>query len=184
MGCGNLTGQLLQNPRVLRKKKAGFLGNGTVSLLALAFAALVVASAFWAPQSASGQTQACAMVQINPTGDPRSVESAPVALSGDGTHIAFFSTANLVNDENPDRNQELFVSDVTNPNMITTRQITHTSARDSIDHRFSITIDGGKVAFASTMDIDNGNTNHAWQIFVYDATNGITQITHSTDATR
>src|SRR5215510_5568389 len=89
-----------------RNTKAGFSGNGTISLPVLAFAALVVASAFWAQQSASAQTQACAIIQMNPTGDFRSSESAPVALSGDGTHIAFFSSANLVNNENPDGNQE------------------------------------------------------------------------------
>src|SRR5262245_35197810 len=103
MGCGHFTGQLLQNPRVLRNKTAGFSGHGSISLPVLAVWALAVTSAFWTQQSASAQTQSCAIVQITKTtGENVPGYSVPPAISADGTHIAFLSSANIVNNENPD----------------------------------------------------------------------------------
>ena len=127
--------------------------------------------------------QSCTNVQITSTIGNNvfdGLDAVPPVISGDGTHIAFVSSADIVNNENPDLNQELFLYDGTTQ---TTNQITHTTARDFLHHQFSITIDGGKIAFSSTLNINDENTNQAQQIFVYDAaSSNITQITHITNA--
>src|SRR5215472_12687281 len=139
MACGQLTGSL-QNSGVFRNKQACFSYDGRISLPALAFTALVVTSAFWGQQPASAQTQACAIVQITTTtGENVPGYSVPPAISADGTHIAFLSSANIVNNENPDLNQELFIYDA---NSSTTKQITHTVAPEVVHQQFSITIGG------------------------------------------
>jgi len=149
--------------------------NGGIPLPALAFAALVVTSVFWGQQPASAQTTSCSIIQITKTTGDNVPTSVPPMISADGTHVAFVSSANIVNNENPDLNNELFLYDVTTH---TTKQITHTVAPDFALQQFSITFGGEKVAFASTLDINNVNTNHGLQIFIYDDGSGsITPIT-------
>src|SRR5437016_6626757 len=124
MRRGQLTGRSLQNLRALRNKKAGLPDYGSISLAVLAFAALVVTSVFWGQQSASAQIPSCTTVQITSTTGYNvfyGLDATPPAISGDGTHIAFVSSANIVGSENSDLNQELFVYDGTKQ---TTKQIT------------------------------------------------------------
>src|SRR5689334_22775244 len=73
--------------------------NGSLPLRALGFAALVVTLVFWGQQPASAQSQSCSIVQVTKTTGNNVPESygTPPLISADGTHIAFFSSANLVN---------------------------------------------------------------------------------------
>jgi Tol biopolymer transport system component len=124
------------------------IGNGSALLHVLAFAALLVTSMFWGQQPASAQTQSCTIAQItDTTGDNVPAYSVPALISADGTHIVFLSSANIVDNENPDLNNELFLYDV---NTHTSKQITHTVAPVVVHQQFSITLDGRRVAFSST----------------------------------
>jgi Tol biopolymer transport system component len=107
--------------------------------------------------------------------DDASGFSTEPAVSGDGTHVAFRSTADLTGD-NPDHNFEIFLHDTTTG---TTTQLTDTTVGSSVNA--SITGDGTYVAFASNADHTGDNDDGNNEIFQHDTTAGTT--TQLTDTT-
>ena len=98
------------------------------------------------------------------------------SISGDGSRIAFDSTADLTGG-NPDGNREIFVYDRANG----FTQVTNTAAAagiGGINVTASISGNGTCVAFVSFADLTGGNGDHGEEIFLYNAvTSNITQIT-------
>jgi len=106
-----------------------------------------------------------------PTGD---VSGAP-SINADGTRIAFRSDADI-NGGNPEGNREIYLFDTTT-GIFT--QITFETAGGSRGP--SINADGTRIAFRSDADINGGNPDGNFEIYLFDTTTGIfTQITDET----
>ena len=109
------------------------------------------------------------------THEPVEFESRGASINADGTRIAFRSDANL-SGGNPDGNFEIYLFDTTTG--ITT-QITFETA--GVSRGPSINADGTRIAFRSDADINDGNPDGNFEIFIFDMTSGIfTQITDET----
>lgn len=93
------------------------------------------------------------------------------SISSDGTQIAFRSTANL-GGGNADANQEVFLWRSAGP---TTTQITATTGGSS--DGVSLAADGSRMAFKSSRDLTGANSDLTNEIFAWDETGGITQLT-------
>jgi len=103
-------------------------------------------------------------------------ESRGPSIDADGTRIAFRSTANI-NSGNPEGNFEIYLFDTTT-GIFT--QITDDPVEDS--RSASIDADGTRIAFRSTANINSGNTEGNFEIYLFDTTTGIfTQITDETE---
>ena len=89
------------------------------------------------------------------------------AVSGDGKIVVFASNEDLVG-RNADRNSEIFVFDGA-----TLKQLTQTEPAASVsrlsDGNFqpSITSDGRLVVFSSNRDLSGANSDHSYEIFLY-----------------
>ena len=95
------------------------------------------------------------------------------SISGDGTRIAFDSTADLTGG-NPDGSREIFVHDTATG----FTQVTNSSGSLSLCVNPSISGNGTCVAFVSFADLTGGNADHGEEIFLFNAVNSnITQIT-------
>ena len=93
------------------------------------------------------------------------------SISGNGSRIAFRSTANL-GGGNADANQEIFLWSSTGP---TTTQVTVTTGGSSDGP--SLSSDGTRLALRSNRDlVPGGNTDLTNEIYAYDGS-GLTQIT-------
>ena len=128
-------------------------------------------------ESRSGRAKASSVGSSKP---PRpSASSSPRAsgssdgpsISSDGTQIAFRSTANL-GGGNADANQEVFLWRSAGP---TTTQITATTGGSS--DGVSLAADGSRMAFKSSRDLTGANSDLTNEIFAWDETGGITQLT-------
>jgi len=107
--------------------------------------------------------------------DETAGDSSSPSINADGTRIAFFSTADI-NGGNPELNFEIYLFDTTT-GIIT--QITDETAGGSSSP--SINADGTRIAFHSTADINGGNPDGNFEIYLFDTTTGIiTQITDET----
>jgi len=96
------------------------------------------------------------------------------SISADGTRIAFESDADITG-MNPDGNQEIFLFDMTT-GIIT--QITDTMVVGKFASNPSISGNGLFIAFASNADINGGNPDGNFEIFLFDTTTGMfTQVT-------
>jgi Tol biopolymer transport system component len=82
------------------------------------------------------------------------------AINSVGTRIAFASAANI-NGGNPDVNDEIFLFDTST---MSTTQITHET--DGFSASPSISSDGTRIAFLSTADINGGNPEGNFEIFL------------------
>jgi len=97
------------------------------------------------------------------------------SINADGTRIAFESEADI-NGGNPEGNFEVYLFD-TATGIIT--QITDETAGNSFDP--SINADGTRIAFYSDADINGGNPDGSFEVYLFDTTTGIiTQITDET----
>jgi uncharacterized repeat protein (TIGR01451 family) len=95
------------------------------------------------------------------------------SISGDGTRIAFDSTADLTGG-NPDGSREIFVYDTATG----FTQVTNSTGFLSLSVNASISGNGTCVAFVSFADLTGGNADHGEEIFLFNAvTSNITQIT-------
>ena len=83
------------------------------------------------------------------------------SISGDGTRVAFSSTADL-SGGNPDSSAEIFLYDTATA---TLTQITNSAAGHSSTSP-SISGDGTRVAFSSTADLTGGNADGSEEIFL------------------
>jgi len=100
-------------------------------------------------------------------------QSTKPSINGDGTRIAFVSTANITN-ENPEGNREIYLYDTTTG----FTQITNENGFSDISTDPSINDDGTRIAFSSDADINDGNSEGNEEIYLYDTDTGeITQIT-------
>ena len=94
------------------------------------------------------------------------------SINGDGTRIAFHSSANLTGG-NADGNEEIFLFDV---NSSTFTQITNAATGNSFIP--SINGDGTRIAFHSSANLTGGNADGRSEIFLFDAvTNRLSQVT-------
>jgi uncharacterized repeat protein (TIGR01451 family) len=108
-------------------------------------------------------------------------------LNGDGSRLAFWSTADLIKGANSDGNIELFYGKIDQVHScITVTQIT--SSTGGILEGFnlgpSINAAGTKIAFFSDRDLVGSNTDHNFEIFLASVTGSgasITQMTSTTD---
>lgn len=98
------------------------------------------------------------------------------SVNGDGTRIAFGSTADFIG-LNPDGSTEIFLFDITTA-MFT--QITRTPMGGSKNP--SISADGTRVAFVAGADLTGDNPDWNEEIFLFDSTTGtLTQVTATSD---
>ncbi len=97
------------------------------------------------------------------------------SINADGTRIAFDSDANI-NGGNPEGNDEIYLFD-TATGIFT--QITDETAGFSVNP--SINADGTRIAFVSNANINGGNPDGNFEIYLFDTATGIfTQITDET----
>jgi uncharacterized repeat protein (TIGR01451 family) len=108
-------------------------------------------------------------------------------LNGDGSQLAFWSTADLVKGANSDGNIELFYGKVDRGrSCITVTQITSSTGGILTGFNLgpSINADGTKIAFFSDRDLVGSNTDYNFEIFLASITDSgisMTQITSTTD---
>ena len=108
--------------------------------------------------------------------DTEDGSNGDASVSGDGSRIAFGSTADIVPGLNPDLNSEIFVYDTGGPSI---SQITATTGSGT-DQPW-ISADGTRTAFASWGDLTGGNPDGNLELFVHDAiTSTTTQATSTT----
>ncbi len=118
-------------------------------------------------------TTAGVITQI--TDDPVEPSSSP-SINSDGTRIAFQTRADI-NGGNPDGNREIYLFDTTN-GIFT--QITDDPSGDS-SFGPSINSDGTRIAFITNANINGGNPDGSFEIYLFDTTSGVfTQITDET----
>jgi len=137
-----------------------------ILVTAIACISCSVATLLWETPQAHAQTLGCGISQIAPAAASAFLgyPSRP-SISADGSKIAFASSADLTGN-NPDGNSEIFLYDRT-ANSFT--QITTTVGRTS--EQPSISADGTRIAFVSSMDVAPFlNPNAYLNIVLYDAT--------------
>jgi Tol biopolymer transport system component len=120
--------------------------------------------------------------QLTATTGSSTVQSSP-AISGDGTRIAFLSSADLTGG-NADRTTELFLFDTTTG---TTTQLTSTPGSNKAGFAISnlapaIDAAGTRIVFVSDADLTGGNPDGDPELFLLDTTTGTTtQLTATID---
>ncbi len=154
-------------------KKVLLYSKKALGLLTLTL--LLFSSSLILNHTAEAQQLACPSQFIEQITDETSGDSRETSINADGTRIAFRSTADI-NGGNPEGNQEIYLFD-TRTGIFT--QITDETAGAS---RFpSINADGTRIAFESSLNINGGNPNGNFEIYLFDTTTGIfTQITDET----
>jgi Tol biopolymer transport system component len=123
----------------------------------------------------SAQSLLCDISQITfTTGGGNS----SVALSDDGARLAFLSSRDLTGG-NADGNFEIFLYN-TQPGSFT--QVTNSTAEMAFTNfDLSISGNGTRIAFLSTLNLTGGNADGNGEIFFFDtATNSFTQVTDTT----
>jgi Tol biopolymer transport system component len=111
------------------------------------------------------------LLEVTDTSGGFNVRNQSPSLDGDGTRIAFNSTANLTG-QNADGNDEVFLYDVLAG---TFTQLTKTTEGRNV----SPSLDGNatRIAFQSTANLTGDNADANMEVFVYDfATNAFFQI--------
>lgn len=105
-------------------------------------------------------------------------QNGQVALSGDGRRIAVVSFANL--DGRTDRFERIFLLDVASG-----AAVPLTPGTDSVSRDADIDADGSRIVFESAIDLDGGNSDHNFEVFLYDdATRSLQQVTHTASTSR
>ena len=101
-----------------------------------------------------------------------------IALNAGGTRIAFLSNRDFTGD-NTDANFEIFLYDVPMANFT---QVTDTTGDlNFVNFDLTISGDGERLAFTSSLNPTGGNADGNIEIFFFDtATNNFTQVTHTT----
>ncbi|MGB2691368.1 MAG: hypothetical protein WBB48_00705 [Thermodesulfobacteriota bacterium] len=104
--------------------------------------------------------------------DDASRDSHDPEISGDGTHVAFHSSADITGG-NPDTNREMHLYNITTGIFM---QITSTTGADNF--QASINTNGTRIGFHSNADIDGGNSEGNIEVYFFDTTTGtFSQIT-------
>jgi hypothetical protein len=98
--------------------------------------------------------------------DTTSASSSNPSTTGDGTRIAFESTADHTGD-NADGNTEIFLHDTTAG---TTTQLTDTTSASSFSP--STSADGTRIVFISDADHTGDNADGTFEVFLHDTTTG------------
>lgn len=141
-----------------------------IRLGSLAAAALLISSA----RPALSQSP-CTVSQITHSAWG---QNGQVALSGDGRRIAAVSTANL--DGHTDPYERIFLLDVPSGAIVPLTPGTNAGSRDA-----DIDGDGSRIAFESAIDLDGGNPDRNYEVFLYDdATRSLQQVTHTVSSSR
>ena len=102
-------------------------------------------------------------------------------LNGDGSRVAFWSTANPTGN-NADGSIEVFTI-LSSTSGLRVTQITSSTGSILGGFNLSPSIDnlGKRIAFFSDRDLTGANTDQSFQIFLYDTSTGVlTQVTHTT----
>jgi Tol biopolymer transport system component len=94
------------------------------------------------------------------------------SIDAAGDRIAFWSNTDPLG-SNADGNFEIFLWDAANG----LTQITHSTGQDS--YTPSINADGSRIAFVSTADLLGTNGDKNFEIFLWDSSAGLTQITNT-----
>jgi Tol biopolymer transport system component len=134
----------------------------------------------FAPTPVTAQPFNLTQITNTPTGTGNSFP----AISGNGTRIAFFSTANLTpSPGNADGNAELFLFDTTSGLFTQITNTTGGSIGNSGNSFPAINATGTRIAFASDRNLvpgSPGNADGNDEIFLFDTTTGLfTQITNT-----
>jgi Tol biopolymer transport system component len=121
--------------------------------------------------------QTCSLTQItNTTGNNLFNRNTEPAINAAGDRIAFASNFNLAG-TNADSNFEIFLWDASTG----FTQITNTSSGGN--DAAAINAAGDRIAFESNADPLGSNSDGNIEIFLWDASTGLTQITNSTTGT-
>jgi uncharacterized repeat protein (TIGR01451 family) len=116
------------------------------------------------------------------TNSPVGINNEP-AFNRDGMRLAFWSTADLVNN-NADGNIELFVAEMDDSGGISFTQVTSSTGSILGGFNLSPSMDdsGNRVVFFSDRNLSGHNPDNNFEIFLYDVTSPITlrQVTSST----
>ena len=99
------------------------------------------------------------------------------SLSGDGTRLAFVSDHNLTG-RNADANVEIFLYDTQTGDFTQVTDTPNTAA--GFNGGRSLSGDGTHLAFVSNHNLTGGNADGNAEIFLYDSTGGIAQVTDTT----
>jgi dipeptidyl aminopeptidase/acylaminoacyl peptidase len=95
--------------------------------------------------------------------------SADPRISGDGTAIAFASTANLVGKGNADGNQELFLYDVARNRLSQLTNTASSTERAVSNAAPSINTNGSRVAFLSNAGFNRTNPDGGAEVYVWNS---------------
>jgi uncharacterized repeat protein (TIGR01451 family) len=140
------------------------------------FAILVIAFMFLGALPEPTRAVFSTITQITST--TASANGSP-SISGDGTHVAFRSTADLTG-SNADGNTEIFLKELATAAFT---QVTNTTR--GFTFGASINGDGSRLALDFSDDLTGGNPDLSAEIFLYDAaTANLTQISSSTAFSR
>ncbi len=110
--------------------------------------------------------------QLTDVASPSGGNAGVPDLSGDGSHVAFISDADYTGG-NADQNNEVFLLDVTTSNIT---QITSSTGALNFTAPH-ISADGQRVTFSSDVDLLGQNADGSDEVFLYDQTSGLSQIT-------
>ncbi len=137
---------------------------------------LLLTSFFILNDNVEAQQLVCPERAIEQITDEASGDNLEPSLNADGTRIAFQSRSNI-NGGNPEGNPEIYLFDAMTG--IFTQITEETSGFSS---RPSINANGTRLAFISTANINGGNTDGNFELYLFDSTTGIiTQITDFTE---
>ena len=112
-------------------------------------------------RNAKAQQLVCPIRAIERITDETAGVSRSPSINADGTRIAFNSTSNINKGTNPEGNNEIWLFD-TVTGIFT--QVTDETAGDS--RGASINADGTRIAFNSTANINGGNPEGNFEIYV------------------
>ena len=98
------------------------------------------------------------------------------AISADGSRVAFLSNRDLVAGQNADGSADYFLYDVGTGSFT---QLTAIPAPGGIFRLPEVNADGSRVAFTTTANLTGANADSSFEVFLWDAGTGLTQVTNS-----
>ena len=100
------------------------------------------------------------------------------AISADGSRVAFLSDRDLVAGQNADGGVDYFLYDVGTGSFT---QLTAIPTPGGIYSLPKLDADGSRVVFSTSHDLTGQNADGNREVFLYDRTTGLTQVTNTTD---